>query len=208
MLKVPLIYINGIRIVQRLVPNRCTSQMRLITRTSNNRYRRWTRRWKHGGWNAIARGGVGAVVIEPWTVARPVSFRFLSFLPPSTFRRAEIMGCENRKDREKYLSAKNVSLTRFASRLSEISFRILGNFRSNRMQMNQVISFLLVYVRTALFLAHFNSARIPEFNRDNRHHAPHFLRKSWEQESSPRDPLYHFSPSAKSRPDTDQDPND
>lgn len=144
MLKVPLIYINGIRIVQRLVPNRCTSQMRLITRTSNNRYRRWTRRWKHGGWNAIARGRVGAVVIEPWTVARPVSFRFLSFLPPSTFRRAEIMGCENRKDREKYLSAKNVSLTRF-------SFRILGNFRSNRMQMNQVISFLLVYVRT-LFL--------------------------------------------------------
>lgn len=131
----------------------------------------------------------------------PVSFRFLSFLPPSTFRRAEIIGCENRKDREKYLSAKNVSLTRF-------SFRILGNFRSNRMQMNQVISFLLVYVRTALFLAHFNSARIPEFNRDNRHHAPHFLRKSWEQESSPRDPLYHFSPSAKSRPDTDQDPND
>lgn len=121
MLKVPLIYINGIRIVQRLVPNRCTSQMRLITRTSNNRYRRWTRRWKHGGWNAIARGGVGAVVIEPWTVARPVSFRFLSFLPLSTFRRAEIMGCENRKDREKYLSAKNVSLTRFASRLSEIS---------------------------------------------------------------------------------------
>lgn len=51
----------------------------------------------------------------------PVSFRFLSFLPPSTFRRAEIIGCENRKDREKYLSAKNVSLTRFASRLSEIS---------------------------------------------------------------------------------------
>lgn len=203
MLKVPLIYINGIRIVQRLVPNRCTSQMRLITRTSNNRYRRWTRRWKHGGWNAIARGGVGAV-IEPWTVARPVSFRFLSFLPPSTFRRAEIMGCENRKDREKYLSAKNVSLTRFAS-LSEISSD--SRKFSNRMQMNQVISFLLVYVRTALFLAHFNSARISEFNRDNRHHAPRFLRKSWEQPFS-RDPLYHFSPSAKSRPDTDQDPND
>ena len=99
----------------------------------------------------------------------PVSFRFLSFLPPSTFRRAEIIGCENRKDREKYLSAKNVSLTRF-------SFRILGNFRSNRMQMNRVISFLLVYVRTALFLTHFNSARIPEFNRDNRHHAPRFLK--------------------------------
>lgn len=109
-------------------------------------------------------------------MARPVSFRFLSFLPPSTFRRAEIIGCENRKDREKYLSAKNVSLTRFASRLSEISFRILGNFRSNRMQMNRVISFLLVYVRTALFLTHFNSARIPEFNRDNRHHAPRFLK--------------------------------
>lgn len=140
-------------------------------------------------------------------MARPVSFRFLSFLPPSTFRRAEIIGCENRKDREKYLSAKNVSLTRFASRLSEISFRILGNFRSNRMQMNQVISFLLVYVRTALFLAHFNSARIPEFTA-----TIVITRLPKSPENNPLLEIRYItflpSPSAKSRPDTDQDPND
>lgn len=128
----------------------------------------------------------------------PVSFRFLSFLPLSTFRRAEIMGCENRKDREKYLSAKNVSLTRF-------SFRILGNFRSNRMQMNQVISLLLV--RTALFLANFNSARIPEFTA-----TIVITRLPKSPENNPLLEIRYItflpSPSAKSRPDTDQDPND
>lgn len=130
----------------------------------------------------------------------PRSFRFLSLLSsPSTFRRAEIMGCENRKDPNEKISTCECFFNPFASDLSRsrsISKIFVRFVRIQCKWRMQVISLLVYITRNGIIRILIRRASLNLTTTTTRLASRVLRVLVFEgKRSSPRDPLYHFSPS-------------